>query len=236
VLSTATQRLLLNEAQETLDRALSDGEIDQALREWEEETLLVEDARRLGLDRDDPIVRRRLAEKMRYLLEDAATTPAPSDEALTEHLTHHPAQFMLPAEVALDQRFFSRARRGAGMDADARAALLDLLAGRPNPGDPHPLGESLPMQTERALARRLGPAFARHALEAPLGSWSGPITSPTGLHVMRINAHQPSRRAALDEQRPHIEASWRERQREQRLRAQMDALRRRRGLPRRRAP
>jgi peptidyl-prolyl cis-trans isomerase C len=236
VLSTATQRLLFSEEQERLGRPLSEVETEQVLRQWEDETLLVEDARRLGLATNDPIVRRRMAEKMRYLLEDAAAAEAPSDRALAQHLERYPERFTVPDHVALDQRFFSRELRGAGMDADAQAALRDMSSGRPVAGDPHPLGATLPLQTKRSLARSLGPAFAAHALEAPVGVWSGPIVSPTGLHLLRISVHQGPRTARLDERLPQIEASWRESHRRVALQVQLDALRRRRGLPERRAP
>lgn len=235
-LSTATQSLLLNEARDALGRTLTETEVEQVFKEWENETLLVEDARRLGLADNDPILRRRLAEKMRYLLESAASAASPSDTTLRAHLARYPERFMLPPQVALDHRFFSRELRGAGMDADAQAARTALTSGRPSPGDLHPLGASLPLQTEQALTKRLGAAFARHALEAPVGSWSGPISSPTGLHVIRVTVHQPTRVATLEELRPHIESSWRGDARVEELREQLDRLRERRGLPKRRAP
>ena len=235
-LSTATQRLIVNEEEQRQGRKLTAEEVEHALRAWENETLLVRDARRLGLATHDPIIRRRMAEKMRYLIEDAATVTPPTDEALTAYLERNQQQFMLPAQVAIDQRFFSREIRGAGMDSDAQAGLRLLRSGEPERGDSHPLGESLPLQTEQALSRRLGAVFAQRALDAPVGTWSGPIASSTGLHLIRVNVHQPARPAKLEERRAHVEASWRANEREQRLRAQLDALRRRRGLPERRSP
>ena len=235
-LSTATQRLIIGEEEQRQGRELTIEETEQALRAWENETLLVRDARRLGLATDDPIIRRRMAEKMRYLIEDAATVSPPTDEALMAYLDRHQERFTLPAQVAIDQRFFSRELRGAGMDSDAQAGLRLLRSGQPERGDTHPLGESLPLQTEQALSRRLGAVFARRALDAPVGTWSGPIASSTGLHLIRVNVHQAARPASLDERRAQIEASWRVDQREQRLRRQLDALRKRRGLPARRSP
>ena len=162
-------------------------ERDQLFTRWEDETLLVMDARRLGLDHDDPIVRRRLEEKMRYLLEDAASSGAASDDALRAHLSAYPERFMLPERVSLEQRFFSRAARGAHLDADAQAALSMLRAGEDAEGDKHPLGDAITLSTESAVRRSLGRVVAARLGELEVERWSGPFASRAGLHLSLIH-------------------------------------------------
>lgn len=230
VLTQATQSLLFGEEEERLGRSLNDQEREHVLLRWEDETLLVEDARRLGLEVNDPIIRRRLEEKMRYLLEDAASSAATSDDALSEHLTRYPERFMLPAKFKIEQRFFSRALRGAALDADAQAALQTLAKGDSVLGDPHPAGTLLAPLTSSALRERLGRVISARLSDLPKGTWSGPYASQKGLHLVRLLERIEPSVATLKEARALIEASWRIERREQELRRELDALRERRGI------
>ena len=47
--------------------------------------------RRAGLDRDDTVIRRRLRQKLEFLIEDATASATPSDEELREWLEAHPS-------------------------------------------------------------------------------------------------------------------------------------------------
>lgn len=57
------------------------GLIDEAVRE----EILYREALRRGLDRGDPIVRRRLAQKMTFMLEDGSPPPEPAAREVEEH-------------------------------------------------------------------------------------------------------------------------------------------------------
>ena len=235
-LTSANQRLLLNEARDRLGRPLKGDEAEHILRSWEDETLLIKDAQRLGLEAGDPIVRRRLAEKMRYLLEGTSTSQEPTEAELQATLEASPERFTLPLMLAFEQRFFSRVERGANLDLDAQAALQRLIKGEQAIGDPHPLGEELPLQTSRQLTDSLGATFARAVSDAPVGRWSGPYASPKGLHLIHVNVRNPARPARLEEMRGEIEAIWRRDQRKEAMREQLDTLRARHDLPSRREP
>ena len=129
---------------------------------------------------------------------------------------------MLPAEVTLQQRFFARVKRGAGMDADAQEALKALRRGEHVEGDPHPLGETLPPMTRPALRRALGPVVLSRLDDMPFEVWAGPVASRDGLHLLRIVGRSASRPATLGEARVEVEASWRAHERERKLRDELD--------------
>lgn len=61
------------------------GLIDEAVRE----EVLYREALRRGLDRGDPIVRRRLAQKMAFMLEDSAPPPEPTAREVEERFAAH---------------------------------------------------------------------------------------------------------------------------------------------------
>jgi peptidyl-prolyl cis-trans isomerase C len=202
----------------------------RAARPSLDEEALVREARALGLDREDPIVRRRLIQKMDLLL-DALSEPGPlDDDALGAHLAAHPGRFRREARLELEQVFVDRGRHGADTAARAEALGAALRDGRPASGDPHPHGRRLGPATRTAIASRLGPALATAADQAPLRSWTGPIESPWGLHWIRVAAREEARSASLAEARAEIEADLRADRRARAKQRRLAELRRRHGL------
>jgi hypothetical protein len=69
------------------------GELDQAVDLYVREEVLNREARALGLDRDDTIVRRRLAQRMDFISTAEVEARAPSDEALRAFFEKNPGLF-----------------------------------------------------------------------------------------------------------------------------------------------
>jgi len=169
-----------------------------------EEEVLYREGVRMGLDHGDLIVRRRLVQKMRFLLEDIAPPEAPSDDDLRAWLASHPDDFTFPARISLEHRYFSRDRHGDSTEAVALDALASLQRGEAVPGDPSMVAQSLTLRTQAQLARDLGSGFAAGAIALSGEGWAGPIASSYGLHLVRVHAREPARLAALDEVRPAV--------------------------------
>ena len=172
-----------------------------------DEEALFRAALALELHLTDPIVRRRLIQRMRFLEEDTAQLREPTDGELRDFVQGHPGSLPPVRELSFDHRFFARSMHGGGLERDAREARAQLLAGASVEGDPFPRR----INTERArwpgLARQLGPDVAEAFFAAPEGSWSEPVSSAYGLHLVRVT--QRSRRAhTLAEVGPRARALW----------------------------
>ncbi len=167
---------------------------------------LVREALALGLD-DDVVIRRLLAEKMRLFLQQEAEPLALSDEELARLLEEQRERFVKPATVTLAHLFLSRDARGASADEDAARLLADLRSGRlaaeriAEVADPLPLGTTLRGYTHLQLQGRFGKAFADRVFALEPGTWEGPIESPFGLHLVRIEERREERLPELDEVR-----------------------------------
>jgi parvulin-like peptidyl-prolyl isomerase len=108
--------------------------------------------------------------------------------------------------VAFDHVFFDAARRGDA-DADARAALARLASGADpaaEAGDPFLAPRHQPLASEVSLARYFGPEFASALFGLAAGRWSGPLASIGGVHLVRIERHEPARVPTLEEVRPQV--------------------------------
>ncbi len=188
---------------------------DALAGDFRREEALYREARRLGLDRGDPIVRRRLVQKMEFLLEGRVEVPEPDDATLARYLADEPERFREPARVTFDQVFF------VGDDATARAAavLTELGPDADAPrvaerGDAFPLGATHGPLPVAAVESRLGASLAEAVADAPLGRWSGPVASEWGAHLVRVRERTEPRLPELSPIRSEVRRAFLEAQRE----------------------
>lgn len=171
----------------TFQRPPSAAEVDRLIEAYVREEVLVREARKLGLDRNDSIIRERLAQKMTFVLEPPAAEQEPADAELAAFLERNREAYRKPPEVAFQQVYLS----GDG-DAHAARAAKTLQALRAG-ADPATLGDPILLPPETDLVsiadvrRRFGPDFARALLRLPIGEWSGPVPSPYGSHLVRLS-------------------------------------------------
>ena len=100
------------------------GLVEEAVKE----DILYREALRLGLDRDDTIVRRRLAQKMTFMLEDGAAVALPTDRELGAYHAARGERYREPRRTTFVHVFLSDDRR-ADPAGDARALLDELTSG-----------------------------------------------------------------------------------------------------------
>lgn len=159
---------------------------------------LCEKARELGLDRDDPVIRRQLATVMRTALRQSHTADKEVSRAeIEDYVERHQERFSSPPRIRLNHVFLSRDRRGDALESDANHLLERLVAEAVDPerapalGDPWPM-RALPRKSSRRdLERRLGKVFAGAVVELPENRWSGPVSSSFGLHLVWVHEHLP---------------------------------------------
>jgi hypothetical protein len=175
------------------------------------EELLAREARELRLDENDTIVRRRLAQKLEFLLHDTARLTEPSDKELWRFYEASPDVFLSVPRVSFTQIYFRSERRSA-----ATAALQELAGA--GPADAARLGDRLLVEAEfrdaepQAVVAAFGPEFARAVFQLPPGEWHGPLESGYGVHLVRVAAAQPAQRRDFEEVRPLVLERWREQQ------------------------
>ncbi len=185
-------------------------ELKALVDDYVKEELATREAVALGLDRDDAIIRRRLRQKLEFLVEDAAGQAPPTDADLQAWLAAHPGAFDLPPQVALRQVFVSPQRRGAKAKADADRLLARLRKGGADCdirqlGDPTALPAELPLGPATEVNLTFGEGFARAVASLPPGGWEGPVESTYGLHLVLVRERLPAGRPELAAVRSLVE-------------------------------
>lgn len=171
------------------------------------EEILYREALASGLDRDDVVIRRRLVQKMDSLAQSDLSEPTPAE--LEAYWKSHAADYALGTRIRMEQIFFSADLRGKKAPADAAAALATLSQGaNASAGDPFMLPRVAEHQTQQAIARDYGDAFARRVFELPQGVWQGPLVSTLGVHLVRVDARDEGPAASFDAVRDRVRQDW----------------------------
>ncbi len=105
-------------------------ELRQLVEEKVQSEVLYREALAMGLDKNDKIVKRRMAQKMQFLAEDVAAAREPTTEELETWYEKNRDKFALPPRVSFRHLYFSPDRRGTRARDDAANALTKL-AGQP---------------------------------------------------------------------------------------------------------
>jgi hypothetical protein len=190
------------------------------------EEIYYREALALGLDRDDPLVRQRMRQKLEFLLEDLNAGADPSDADLQRFLDEHPERFALPARIWFQQVYLNPDRH-PDLDA-ATAALAQALDNgvvAAELGDRIMLEHAFASVTPQEIARLFGEGFAQAVRALEPGGWIGPVDSGLGRHFVRVSARQPGRLPKLEAVRERIAAEWQARHTRQQQEATYQRLR-----------
>jgi peptidyl-prolyl cis-trans isomerase C len=195
------------------------------------EEVLYREALALGLDKDDEIVKRRLAQKMEFLAEGASVNNDPPADTLRLWFRDSQQRFSLPARVSFRHLYFSPDQRGEHSREDA-VRVMAQLAGKPGNwegaaalADPFMNQDYYADRSADDLAKLFGLNFAQDIAGLKPGAWQGPIESGYGWHLVFIDTFVPGRVPAFEEIEPEIKAEWIEDQRLQAKRKAYETMR-----------
>jgi hypothetical protein len=178
-----------------------------------DDEILYREALALGLDRNDLVIRQRLAVKMDFLTDDLAAETKPTDAQLRAFLRQHPETFKIESLTTFGQVYIDRSKRGEGASAEAKR-LLTVLNSKASSdwqtlGDPLPLPSKYKDATTADVARAFGRKFAGKLSGLAVGRWSGPVESGYGLHLVLVRKRTAGRIPPLNEVRGAVVTEWR---------------------------
>jgi peptidyl-prolyl cis-trans isomerase C len=201
--------------------------LDQKIRE----EVLYREALSMGLEQDDTIIKRRLAQKLEFLTEDIAAIRDPTPAELESWYPGHAAQFASPSRVTFRHVYFSPDKRGANAADDARNALEKLSRTHATSdvsgvGDRFSGRDYYADRTPDQLAGEFGSHFPKELDGVSPGGWRGPIESGLGWHLVWVEAVTPGRTPTFAEaDRAAVKAAWIDEQRAESKRKTFEAMR-----------
>jgi parvulin-like peptidyl-prolyl isomerase len=183
-------------------RPPSEEEFQGLLAGYLKETLLAREAEAMGLAQNDTVIRRRLAQKMEFLVQDTARLTDPGDEVLRQFHDANFLRYRRPVLVSFTQIFFKTLPA-------AQQALVQLPNRHPDSlGDASMLARDHAAADLRAVQSQFGEAFGAQLFALEAGQWQGPLASTYGYHLVRVTERQEATPRPFAEIRAQVLADW----------------------------
>ena len=174
------------------NRPPTDQELEGLIDQHIEESIFYQEALKMGLDQNDVIIRRRLAQKLKFLQEDLLKPGEPSEEELKAYFRENISTYSSDELVTLTQIFYDPDKRGSSTLQDAendKARLNDMDIDVVDPkafGDYFMLQNYYPGRSQQDISKLFGSEFARNVMSLDLDQWHGPILSGYGTHLVYV--------------------------------------------------
>lgn len=195
-------------------RPPDEDELQGIVAGYVKEELLAREARELKLDENDTILRRRLAQKMDFMVQDTTQLAEPSEEELRQLFESRPEHFQIPERITFTHVFFNHDTRGEKTSANALEALEQLS--QAGTGNPHDFGDRFLLQydfdeaEEQAVTAVFGQEFTRRVFMVEPGKWQGPLESGYGLHLVHVTQKEPAALPDFEMVKKDVMTLWRQ--------------------------
>jgi hypothetical protein len=196
----------------TWQRAPSDDELQGLIRNHVREEVLYREGLALGLDRDDPIIRRRIGQKLEFVSENAEAAE-PSDEDLQAYLASHRAAFVTESKLTFRHIYIDPRRHDQTIAAEAQRMLNELNDMVKAPvkselGDPTTLPLDFDKATASHIKNTLGDKFWETIDRIVPGPWTGPVESGYGMHLVQVSERTEPGIPKLVDVREAVKREW----------------------------
>lgn len=217
VISSAQIEWLTEGWRRTWHRPPTQEELEGLIRDAVQEEVLYREALALGLEKEDPIIRRRLRQKMEFLTEDLSAQAQPGEAELRKFFQDNSELFQAETKITFSQIYLNPTSRS---DPQAEAQrLLKILNRSEGEGENLSLGDPIALPPAfknlplSEVEKQFGPEFAKLLLEVESGAWQGPLQSGLGLHLVKIQEKQAGGGAEFLEMKEVVRREWSEKKR-----------------------
>jgi hypothetical protein len=184
--------------QKKWNRPPNNAEMVGLVRDHLRESVLYREAVAMGLDKDDVIIRRRMAQKLEFLAQDLIQPKTPTAEELQAYFNENIDRYQIPPLLTFTQVFLDPDKRGDGTLDDAEKLKAELIASAKVPDATSDLGDRFMLQSyyperdEADIAKLFGGEFARSIMTLEPEKWRGPVLSGYGTHLVYVHARLES--------------------------------------------
>lgn len=182
-------------------RPPTEAEIGDLIVKWTQNEVMYREARRMGLDRGDEMIRQRLILKLRDILFNNVITEVPPDEELEAWFEQNRSAYDRPPLLDFEQFL------AADLDEEAAAELARSLESGPPPPAYEPAFRQYRKRPPENLAAVFGEAHGRRLTEAADNQWLA-VESDYGWHLARVTARSPGQPAEFAEVRHQVSIDW----------------------------
>lgn len=167
-------------------------QLDAMIENYIHEEIAFREAKKMGLDKDDEIIRRRLSQKFDFLKTNLNEIPAPTEQQLKDFYKDNPSLFQTEGTVNFSHVFFTTDASNHSIAKQRASAVLQQLRNTtteraPEKGDHFSLQYDYTEQTSLDIKQNFGDKPILDSLfTSPVHTWIGPVQSGYGWHLLYI--------------------------------------------------
>ncbi len=177
-------------------RPPNDQDLQGIINQLVEEEILYREALKLELDKDDIIIKRRLAQKIGFLKQEEQSQ-LPTEAELEEYFKSKKDKYYLDKRLSFSHLYFSKEKNGEERAIQALKVIWDQKSVPDS--DPFLVGKNFINKTSKEIDRDFGVGFSDHFIDAVAGSWLGPFESIYGTHLVKISQVIQPKSPSLEE-------------------------------------
>ena len=205
-------------------------QLDAMIENYIREEISYREAKKIGLDKDDEIIRRRLSQKFDFLQTDLTEVAQPSDEDLKQFYEQHPELFQTEATVSFSHIYFTADNNTDNIAKQKASTVLQQLKNSklqraPEKGDRFPLQYDYTDQATVDIQQNFGDKpILQKLFKAPLHTWIGPVQSGYGWHLIFISKRNNDAAIPFESIKEEVKRKWLEATKDARNKKTFDQL------------
>ena len=212
---------LINAWKSQVGRDPTDDELARIVNNLIDEEILYREALFLGLDQEDTIIKRRLAQKISFLKEESIPK-IPSVNELKEYYENNKEKYFIESSFTFTHYYFSENNNSLDRSQRAIKALQENSTVK---SDPFYLGKAFANEPLRNIETNFGKAFSKELMEANLNQWTGPFESTYGHHIVYLNSTNPGYIPVIEEVLRQVEVDFLQMKREDAVKGFLNNIR-----------
>jgi parvulin-like peptidyl-prolyl isomerase len=183
-------------------------ELDKMVESYALDEIYAREAKALGLDENDGVIKRRLRQKMEFILQDLSALKAPSDNELTTYLQNNKKKYQQDNIYSFEQVYLMTNRTEQEIEQLVKKQQQRIKQGQKPLGDSSMLPTSIVGAITYQVNRQFGQEFNRFLDKSPLNQWTGPVKSGLGLHFIKVSARTAGQVPALTSIKNQLIKDW----------------------------
>lgn len=212
---------LINTWSLQVGREPDNDEIRSIIDSLVEEEILYREALRLGLDSEDRIIKRRLAQKITFLKQETISTE-PEIKDLESFYQETRESYLIPKSFSFTHLYFAQNKEGKSR---AARAMQDLSSNKSIlSADPFLLGKNFSSKSLLDIERDFGENFSASFSNLSIDTWQGPIESTYGSHLVKVLDSREEYQPSFEEVIPQVKVDFLMRQRDEQVKEFIDEL------------
>ena len=216
--------------QQRYNRKPSKEELQKLIDKRIKETVLYEEAKKMDLDKDDVVIKRRVVLQYRNLVEGLLIPPDPTEEELTAYFQKNIDAYIPEEVLSITQIFFDPDKREETTLEDAEKTLLALQKREILPDNYNAYGDNFMLANEYTditpfqLRKYFGRGFTESVMELEPNVWTGPVLSGYGTHLVYVHKKVTPDAPSLEEVKETVLSDYMDAKQEELIKIYMESV------------